>query len=42
MKTREDNNTKGTVLSRHLIQSFLPNFKNINRKRIPSFKSILR
>ena len=24
MKTREDNDTKGTVLARHLIQSFLP------------------
>lgn len=24
MKTREDNDTKGTVLVRHLIQSFLP------------------
>lgn len=24
-KTREDNNIKGTVLARHLIQSFLPN-----------------
>lgn len=24
MKTREDNNTKGSVLARHLIQSFLP------------------
>ena len=24
MKTREYNNTKGTVLARHLIQSFLP------------------
>ncbi len=24
LKTREDNNTKGTVLARHLIQSFLP------------------
>lgn len=24
-KTREDNNNKGTVLARHLIQSFLPN-----------------
>jgi len=25
LKTREDNNVKGTVLARHLIQSFLPN-----------------
>ena len=25
LKTREDNNVKGTVLTRHLIQSFLPN-----------------
>ncbi|KXU40690.1 relaxase/mobilization nuclease domain protein [Candidatus Stoquefichus sp. KLE1796] len=25
LKTREDNNIKGTVLARHLIQSFLPN-----------------
>ena len=24
MKTRDDNDTKGTVLARHLIQSFLP------------------
>ena len=24
MKTREDNDTKGTVLARHLIQPFLP------------------
>lgn len=24
MKTREDNDTKGTILARHLIQSFLP------------------
>lgn len=24
IKTREDNDTKGTVLARHLIQSFLP------------------
>ena len=25
LKTREDNSVKGTVLARHLIQSFLPN-----------------
>lgn len=36
MKTREDNDTKGTVLARHLIQSFLPG--EVNPIKFPKIR----